>query len=185
MTEKKQNTPWKDWHVAEIALVINWCVIAILTVYWSLPKKTESTEPSKNIASVVQSSTTQHTRASEKALTSAIQYLSQLDSAMAEGMRILKTNQLSELAAHSRVFKSLLQTGHAQFGRSVFEPLGRCSSAGGFANSWWGQAQLSAARQGGSESIPGAIQNSLDEYTMNRAECLKQADPSTAVASQD
>jgi len=122
-----------------------------------------------------------HTIASAEALASATHYLSQLDSAMAEGIHLLKANQLPELAAHSRAFKALLETGHVQFGRSVFQPLGTCSSAAVFANSWW-QAQLVATRQGGSESIPGAIQSSLNEYKLNQTECLKQADPSTNAA---
>lgn len=183
MTEKKQCTPWKERHIAEkIALIIGWCVIPCLMVYGFLPDKPEPTESSQTLVSEAAPSTALHIFASAEALASATHYLSQLDSAMAEGIHLLKTNQLPELAAHSRAFKALLEAGHVQFGRSVFQPLGTCSSAAVFANSWW-QAQLVAARQGGTESIPGAIQSSLDEYTVNRAECLKQADPSTTVAS--
>jgi hypothetical protein len=182
MTEKKTES-WKDRPVAEkTALIIGWGVVALIMVYWFLPSKSAPTEPSQSIVSEVQPPTAQHTRASAQALTSATQYLSQLDNAMAEGIHILKANQLPELAAHSQVFKSLLEAGHVQFGRSVFQPLGRCSAAAVFANSWW-QAQISASRQGGTESVPGSIQSSLDEYSMNRGECLKQADPSTNVAS--
>lgn len=183
MTEKKQSTPWKNRPAAEkTALIIGWAVVALIMVYWFLPSKPAPTEPSQSLVSEVQPPTAQHTRASAQALTSAIQYLSQLDNAMAEGIHILKANQLPELAAHSQVFKSLLENGHVQFGRSVFQPLGRCSAAAVFANSWW-QAQVSAARRGGTESVPGSIQSNLDEYKINQAECLKGADPSTGVAS--
>jgi hypothetical protein len=181
MTEKKQTTPWKERHTAEkIALIIGWCAIAILMVYWFLPSKPEPTDPIRTLVSEAAPPTALHTIASAEALASATHYLSQLDSAMAEGIHLLKANQLPELAAHSRAFKALLETGHVQFGRSVFQPLGTCSSAAVFANSWW-QAQLVAARQGGTESIPGAIQSSLNEYKINHAECLKQANPSTNV----
>lgn len=188
MTEKKQSTPWKDRPTAEkTALIIGWGVVALIMVYWFLPSKPAPTAPSQSIVSEVQPPTAQHTRASAQALTSATQYLSQLDNAMAEGIHILKANQLPELAAHSQVFKSLLENGHVQFGRSVFQPLGRCSAAAVFANSWW-QAQVSAVRRGGTESIPGSIQSNLDEYKINQAECLKSADPSldtTATTQND
>lgn len=184
MTEKKQTTPWKERHTAEkIALIIGWCVIPCLMVYGFLPGKPEPTEPTQPLVSEAAPPTAVHTIASAEALARATHYLSQLDSAMAEGIHLLKANQLPELAAHSRAFKALLEAGHVQFGRSVFQPLGTCSSAAVFANSWW-QNQVSAARQGGLESIPGAIQSSVDEYTVNRAECLKQANPSTTVASE-
>ncbi|MHC8400966.1 hypothetical protein ACYZTX_16225 [Pseudomonas sp. MDT1-17] len=100
MTEKKQSTPWKDRPAAEkTALIIGWCVVAFLMVYWFLPSKPAQTAHSQSIASEVQPTTAQYTRASAQALNSATQYLSQLDSAMAEGMHILKANQLPELAA--------------------------------------------------------------------------------------
>ncbi len=183
MTEKKQTTPWKERHTAEkITLVVGWCVIAALMVYGFLPSKPEPTEPAQTLVSEAAPPTAVHTIASTEALVSATLYLSQLDSAMAEGMHLLKANQLPELAAHSRAFKALLEAGHVQFGRSVFQPLGACSSAAVFANSWW-QNQVSATRQGGVESIPGAIKSSLDEYTVNRAECLRQADPATTAVS--
>jgi hypothetical protein len=152
--------------------------------YWWIPGQSPQTEPSTHIIAEAQIPAAIHPHASTQALIDATQHLSQLDQAMAQGLHILKANNLSELATHSQVFKALLEAGHAQFGRSVFEPLGLCGSAGVFANSWW-QVQVSATRQGGTESIPGAIQSSLDEYTMNRAECLKQANPSTTVASQN
>lgn len=177
MTEKKQTTPWKERHTAEkITLIVGWCVIAVLMVYGFLPSKPDPTEPSQTLESEAAPPTALHTFASSEALASATHYLSQLDSAMAEGLYRLKANQLPEMAAHSRAFKALLEAGHVQFGRSVFQPLGTCSSAAVFANSWW-QNQVSAARKGGVESIPGAIQSSLDEYNINRAECLRQADP--------
>ncbi|WP_256730522.1 hypothetical protein [Pseudomonas sp. ANT_H12B] len=129
MTEKKQTTPWKERHTAEkTTLIVGWCLIAVLMVYGFLPSKPEPTEPSQTLVSEAAPPTALHTIASTEALASATHYLSQLDSAMAEGIHLLKTNQLPELAAHSRAFKALLEAGHVQFGRSVFQPLGTCSS---------------------------------------------------------
>lgn len=183
MSEKKRSTPWNDRPAAEkIALIVGWSIITSLMAYAFLPNTPEPSAPSSGIESEALPPTAQHNRASAEALSSATRYLSQLDSAMAEGMHLLKANQLPELAAHSQVFKSLLEEGYAQFGRSVFQPLGRCSSAAFFANSWW-QAQVTAVRQGGTEPIPGSIQSHLDEYTLNRADCLQSANPSVETAA--
>ncbi|MDU9026024.1 hypothetical protein [Pseudomonas corrugata] len=183
MSEKKHTTPWKDRPAAEkIALIVGWLIIASLMAYVFLPTKPEPSAPSPDVESETLPPTARHSRASAQALSSAIRYLSQLDSAMTEGMHLLEANQLPELAAHSQVFKSLLKEGYAQFGRSVFQPLGKCTSAAVFANSWW-QAQMTAVRQGGTETIPGSIQSHLDEYTFNRADCLQSANPSVETAS--
>ncbi|WP_431480846.1 hypothetical protein [Pseudomonas thivervalensis] len=127
---EKQNIPWKDRPTAEkTALIIGWCAIAILMVYWVLPNKPEPTVPPDSIKSEVQRPTARYTRASAQALADATQYLSKLDSAMAQSAQMLEANNLAELSAHSRVFKSLLEDGRVQFGHFVFQPLGRCSSA--------------------------------------------------------
>lgn len=183
MNQKKKNTPWKEKHSAEkIGLLAGWAVIAAILWYWLTPGQSPPAEPPTNVIDQAPPPAAIHTLASAQALIDATQYLSQLDEAMAQGMPILKANTLPELGAHSQVFKALLETGQAQFGRSVFEPLGHCSSAGIFANSWW-QVQVSAVRQGGSESVPGSIQSHLDEYRMNRDECLKRSDPSMNIAT--
>lgn len=182
MNQQKKNTPWKEKHPAEkIGLLTGWALIAALMWYWLIPGQSPPTEPSTHVIAEAQPPAAIHTHASAQALIDATQHLSQLDRAMTQGMHLLKANKLPELAIHSQAFKTLLEAGHAQFGRSVFEPLGRCGSAGVFANSWW-QAQVGAVRHEGTESIPGAIQSSLDEYKLNRTECLKQVDPSINVA---
>lgn len=183
MSEKKHSTPWKDRPTAEkITLMIGWCAIASLVVYGFLPNKPERGAPLPGTASEAPPPTAQYIGPSAQALSSATQYLLQLDSAMADGMQILKAGQLRELNAHNQLFKSLLEGGYAQFGRSVFQPLGKCTSAAIFANSWW-QAQVTAVRQGGTETIPGSIQSHLDEYKLNRADCLQSADPPAETAT--
>lgn len=187
MNQKKNNTPWKEKHIAEkVGLVVGWAslvVIVVITWHWSRLAMLVPTEPATDIVSEAQTPPAVHPHASDLALLSATQYLASIDKAMAEGIQILKANQIPQLVTHSQAFKSLLDDGQAQFGRSVFEPLGKCNAAGIFANSWW-QAYVSAVRQGVTESIPGSIQSHLDEYNLNRAECLKQADP-IAFAKED
>jgi hypothetical protein len=163
-------------------LLAGWAAIATFIGYWLIPGQLPPPESANQILAQAHPAAVTHTRASTQALIDATLYLTQLDQAMAQGVPILKANNLPELVTHSQALKALVEAGHAQFGRSVFEPLGRCGSAGVFANSWW-QTQVSAARQGGIESIPGPIQRSLDEYTINRAECLKQATPSLNVVT--
>lgn len=183
MNEKKPTTHWKDRPTAEkIALIVGWCLVASVMVFWCLPSNPEPIATSESNIAEVHHPTAWHTHASAQALTSAIQYLSRLDSAMAEGLLLLQSNQPSELAVHSQVFKSILNEGHLQFGRSVFQPLGSCSSAGVFANSR-SQAQVIAARQGATETVPGSIQSHLDGYKLNRADCLQSADPSGETAA--
>lgn len=123
------------------------------------------------------------TSASEQALQSATQYVADLDKAMTDSATILKQGQLQELGAQSRAFNALADTGQARFGKSVFEPLGQCFSAGIYARSWW-QSQVSAASNGGVETIPGSIKDALNSYQAARDQCLKSADP-VAVAKAD
>ena len=183
MNQQKKNTPWKKTHIAEkIGLLAGWAVIAAILWYWLTPGQPPPAEPPTNVIAQAPPPATIHTFASTQALMDATQYLSELDEAMAQGMPILKANNLSELTTHSQVFKALLEAGRVQFGQSVFEPLGHCSSADVFANSCW-QAQVISVRQGGTESIPGAIQSSLNEYRQSGAECLEQAALSINAAS--
>lgn len=167
MNQNKNNPAPK-----KIATLITWAIIIAIVWYWLTPNAPVPVEPPAAQASEAPPPPTVYTNASPQALASAIQYLADLDSAMTQGLQILKTNNLQDLSAHSQHFKTLRETGQTQFGRSVFEPLGHCASAGIFANSWW-QAQVSANRQGGKENVPGAIQSQLNEFQVNRAECLK------------
>jgi hypothetical protein len=178
MSQNNHSTPCKNKLTAKkIGLITSWLVTAVITVHWiTLAAMAAWCEPATDLTPETQKTAAVHTRASVQALHRATQYLTLIDRAMAEGIPILKANQIPQLLAHSQVFKSLLDHGRAQFGHSVFEPLGKCSAAGIFANSWW-QARVSAARQGVTASIPGSIQSQLDEYKTNRDECLRLANP--------
>ena len=165
----------------KIPTLITWAIIIAIAWYWLTPNNPIPVEPPAAQANEAPPPATLYTNASPQALASATQYLADLDSAMTQGLQILKANNLRDLSAHSQHFKTLRETGQAQFGRSVFEPLGHCASAGIFANSWW-QAEVSATRQGGKETVPGAIQSHLDEFKINREECVKAADPAGQTA---
>lgn len=119
------------------------------------------------------------TEPSPEAFASAESQMSALDRAMTDGVTVLKAGDLKAIGAHSRQFASLVNAGKELFGSSLLEPLGRCSSAGTYAQSWW-SAQVSAARKGGVESIPGSIQDTLDQFKINRTECLKDSQPVTS-----
>jgi hypothetical protein len=152
--------------------------------------KVESTAPAVQLATGPAQATAQPAEqpapevtpaqeASQETLALATQQMVALDKAMKDGVTVLKTGDLQALGAHSRYFNQLVENGYARFGSTIFEPLGRCGTAGNYARTWW-QAQLSAAQNKGVELTPGAIQSALDEYQSNRTECLKSADPVVA-----
>ncbi|WP_457958305.1 hypothetical protein [Pseudomonas aeruginosa] len=114
--------------------------------------------------------------ANPESLAAAKQYLSDLDQAMLDSIAVLKKGQLQGLHAQSKYFNYQVEKGRSLFGSTIFEPLGRCFAAGNYSRAWW-QEQLSAAQRGGTESVSGSIKETLEEYQLNRDECLKDADP--------
>lgn len=169
-----QNTATKPQKTIakKIAPLLTWAILVAIGWYWLTPNKPTPVEPVVAQTSETQPPPAAYTSASPQALASATQFLADLDTAMAQGLPILKANNLKDLSTHSQHFKTLREAGQAQFGRSAFEPLGNCASAGIFANSWW-QAQVGAVRQGGEETVPGAIQSHRDEYDTNKEACLQ------------
>jgi hypothetical protein len=183
MDQNKNNAKTEKTTAQKVALAVSWIIVAASVWYWLSPNEPIPVKPAVVQTAEQQQTPTVYTSASPQALASATQYLADLDNAMTQGLQILKTNNLNDLSAHSQHFKSLRETGQTQFGRSVFEPLGHCASAGIFANSWW-QAQISAARQGGKETVPGAIQSQLNEFQVNRTDCLKSVDSSIEIGEE-
>lgn len=180
MTQNTTTKPQKTT-AKKVAPLLTWAILGVMGWYWLTPDKPTPVEPVAAQTSEAPPPATVYTSASPQALASATQYLADLDTAMTQGLQILKANNLKDLSTHSQHFKTLRETGQAQFGRSVFEPLGNCASAGIFANSWW-QAQVSAARRDGEETTPGAIQDQLSELQNSKNECLKAANFSTGIA---
>ena len=123
------------------------------------------------------------TEATSESFTQASYQMSALNKAMKDGADLLKNGDLAAISAHSQYISSLVKKGESQFGSTVFEPLGSCFAAGLFSRSWW-NAQLAATHNGGIEKRPGSIADALSEYTTNRDECLKTADPQAAAQAK-
>ncbi|WP_416739250.1 hypothetical protein ACM1ZW_20890 [Pseudomonas sp. NFX71] len=180
-----RRVPWGQRHiVSKIALLAFLAVAFLLLTHWLRLAMLVPTEPATDITPAAEPPEAVHTHPSADALFSATHYIATIEQTMLEGLTIIEANQVPQLVAHSQVFKSLIDYGHAQFGHSVFEPLGKCGAAGLFANSWW-QARVSAARQGVTAEVATSINNHWAEYKNNRTECLQQADPTEIVATFD
>lgn len=179
MTQNTTTKPQKTT-AKKVAPLLTWAILGVMGWYWLTPNKPTPVEPVAAQTSEAPPPATVYTSASPQALARATQYLADLDTAMTQGLQILKANNLKDLSTHSQHFKALRETGQAQFGRSVFEPLGHCASAGIFANSWW-QARLSAARQGIAGRLSSAIQSNFEEFRKNRDECLGLSDPANKI----
>lgn len=171
MDQNKNNAKTEKTTAQKVVLAVSWVIVAASVWYWLSPNEPIPVKPAVAQTAEQQQTPTVYTSASPQASASATQYLADLDNAMSQGLQILKANNLKDLMAHSQRFKTLRETGQTQFGRSVFEPLGHCASAGVFANSWW-QAQINAMRQDGKESVSGTIQSHQEEYAVNRAICM-------------
>jgi uncharacterized glyoxalase superfamily metalloenzyme YdcJ len=182
MDQNKNNAQTEKTIAQKVALAVSWIIVAASVWYWLSPSATTPIDPAIAQTAEQQQAPTVYASASPQALASATQYLADLDSAMSRGLQILKANNLKDLSAHSQHFKTLRETGQEQFGRSVFEPLGHCASAGIFANSWW-QTQLTATRQGQAESVSSAFQGNLEDYRATRDECLRQSDPTNRIST--
>lgn len=182
MTKVKRRA-WKDMRTREKVGMVSFWILIFGVGYWLVVAGSSHKPPTANSTFEPVAAAATFTSASEQALQSATQYVADLDKAMTDSITILKQGQLQELGAQSRAFNALADAGQAKFGKSVFEPLGQCFSAGIYARSWW-QSQVSAASNGGVETIPGSIKDALNSYQAARDQCLKSADP-VAVAKAD
>jgi len=171
MDQNKNNAKTQKTTAQKVATAVLWVIVVASVWYWLSPSATTPIDPAISQTAEQQQASTVYTSASPQALASATQYLADLDSAMSRGVQILKANNLKDLSAHSQHFKALRETGQAHFGRSVFEPLGHCASAGIFANSWW-LAEISAKRNADKETTQGT-QSHWEQYSSNKEMCLK------------
>ncbi|NBB09326.1 hypothetical protein [Pseudomonas sp. SLFW] len=181
----KQNTSWKDMSPSDRkAAVVGLVAILGISAYLLWPSPQPQTPDQSVITSTpaVAMSSVTHTQASPAALASATQYYADIDGAMLSGVAILKSSDIHSLGKHSRRFSELVDHGYDLFGGTIAHPLGACGSAGNFARTWW-HAQISAARKGGIESVPGEIQSDLDIYNAKRDECLSMLTPAATTNS--
>lgn len=175
MAEAKKGKSWGEMSPGERKAVLVGCVAIIaFATYFLWPSK-ESQEPAAHppVASTSAPPQVLYAAPGGKAAEAASLLMSDLESAMRDGMDVLKAGDLPSISAHSRLFNNLTKSGGDNFGSTIFEPLGRCGVASTYARVWW-HAQLDAARHGGEDST-GAIKSALEQYQMNRAECLKSA----------
>ncbi|WP_405123532.1 hypothetical protein ACI514_08470 [Pseudomonas sp. M20] len=172
MDQNKNNAKTEKTTAQKVATAVSWVIVAASIWYWLSPNEPIRVKPAVAQTAEQQQTHTVYTSVSPQALASATQYLADLDNAMTQGLQILKANNLKDLSTHSQRFKALRESGQTQFGRSIFEPLGHCASAGIFANSWW-QAEISAARQADKQLFSEAIENALTELRAHHSECLK------------
>jgi hypothetical protein len=181
----KQNTSWKNLSASDRKAVgVGLVAILAISAYllWPSPHPQTPDQPAQAPAPAAAMSAVTHTRVSPEALASATQYFADIDGAMLTGVAILKSSDIQSLGKHSRRFSELVDQGYDLFGGTIAYPLGTCGSAGNFARTWW-NAQISAARKGGVESVPGEIQSDLDQYQSKREECLSMLTPSAATNS--
>lgn len=182
MTNIKRRT-WNEAKAAEKVGMVTFWLLIIFVVYWLLVHGSSSTQPPSIPPFKPIKSDTTYSSASDQALRSAILHIKALDKAMGDSAAILKRGVPQELGNQSRTFNELTSAGQAQFGSSVFEPLGQCFVAGVFASSWW-QSQVHTTNNVGVEKITGSIGDALNAYQTARDQCLKSADP-IAVAKVD
>lgn len=191
MTKKKAGKSWGEMSNGERkAVLVGWAAIIVLAGWFFWPGGDEKSaelpvaadvKPAKEAAEIT------YQAASPEALAAATRLMAELDAAMQDGMPVLETGDPHAMGAHSRHFGTLVDSASARFGSTIFEPLGRCGVASNFARAWW-QAQISATLKGGVESAPGSIRDALEQFQINRAECLQSTDPiasAQAAAKQD
>lgn len=175
MAKVKRRT-WKDMGAAEKAALVSLWVLLAGALYWFVVATSSRPQPEAESKLEPVKAVSTYTSASKQALLSASQHVADLDKAMADSIAVLKSGQLQGSNTQSRLFSSLVDSGKAQFGDSVFEPLGQCFSAGIYARAWW-QSQMIAANNAGVEKIPGSIQDALNSYKAARDACLVSATP--------
>lgn len=175
MAEAKKGKSWSEMGPREKkAVLVGWAAIVVVAAYFLWPSKESHSEVAQQpAASTATQPPVLYNTPGGKAAEAAAQLMSSLERAMRDGVEVLKAGDLPAISEHSRLFADLTKSGTSQFGSTVFEPLGRCGVAGTYARAWW-QAQLDSARHGGQDPT-GAIKSALDEYQMNRTECLKSA----------
>lgn len=179
MAETKKGKSWSDLGSGEKkAVLVGWAAIVVVAAYflWPGAKMPEQIRPAPSSPdSPASTPSVLYMAPGKESGAAATQLMAELEKAMRDGVDLLKVGDLSAITAHSRLFTSLAKSGESKFGATVFEPLGRCGVASTYARAWW-QAQLNAAHHGGQDST-GAIKSALEQYQMNRTECLKSAGP--------
>lgn len=176
----KSATSWKDMSTAERkAVLVGWAAIIIVAGWFFWPSREEppAEAPAVTESQIAGNQAPVFLEGGPNALTAAAKLMSDLDNAMLDGPDVILRGDLSALGAHSRRLGDLAASAKAQFGSTIYNRLGRCGIASGNARSWW-NAQL-AARKDGTEPVPGAIKDFLNQYQENKEICLEAAQAET------
>lgn len=96
-------------------------------------------------------------------------YLQSIDTAITNGVAVLRGGDGKSIAAQSRYFNALVNAGYAQFGSSYYDPLGSCGVAGSSARHLW-HAQIRAVS--GEANIAGEVGRARTTLQRDRQACL-------------
>lgn len=96
-------------------------------------------------------------------------YLQSIDTAISNGLAVLRGGDSKSIAAQSRYFNALVNAGYAQFGSSYYDPLGSCGVAGSSARHLW-HTQVRAIS--GEANIAGEVSRARTTLQRDRQACL-------------
>ncbi|MGC4010270.1 MAG: hypothetical protein QM805_15555 [Pseudomonas sp.] len=96
-------------------------------------------------------------------------YLKSIDTAMSNGLAVLRGGDGKSISAQNRYFNALVNAGYAQFGSSYYDPLGSCGVAGSSARHLW-HTQVRAIS--GEANIAGEVRKARTTLQRDRQACL-------------
>ncbi|CAB5521170.1 CHAP domain-containing protein [Pseudomonas putida] len=169
--DKKTGEVPNRWQVFFGGVMV--AAVAFLIAHYSAPEPKAETASSDVKADSAVTQGPIYSSGSPDALVAATRLMTALDKTMLASPSVILNGDVQALGAHSRLFGDLVASAKEQFGATVYDRLGSCGIASGNARSWW-QAQI-AAQKDGSEPVPGAIKEFLDQYQKNRKDCLEAA----------
>lgn len=147
------------------------CLLAMLKTG---PADTLSENDPRHHQSATINSTPIFSEASHEASRHADDYLRSIDTAMVNGLAVLRGGDGQSIAAQSRYFNALVAAGYAQFGSSYYDPLGSCGVAGSSARQLW-HSQIRAIN--GQANAAGEVGKAHATLMRDRLACLDAARP--------
>lgn len=102
----------------------------------------------------------------------AQRYLESIDTALSNGLAVLRSGDAESITAQNRYFNALVNAGYAQFGASYYDPLGSCGVAGSSARQLWHiqVRALSGADQG---NVGSEVRRAGAVLKSDRQACLE------------
>jgi hypothetical protein len=143
------------------------CVIALFNTG---PADALPNEDTQRSLSLSLSSSPIFNEASGEASRHVDDYLQSIDTAMTNGVAVLRGGDGKSIAAQSRYFNALVNAGYAQFGSSYYDPLGSCGVAGSSARHLW-HTQIRAIS--GTADVSGEVNRARATLLRDRQACLE------------